>query len=73
MESTAVVVAQIRQPAARISPSSLSFPLSTLVLSIVSTGEIFHQLPEAGKSFRNTQRSENSCKLAIKSGKRYLI
>jgi hypothetical protein len=41
------------------------------VLSIAYTGETFHQLPEAGKSSRNTHTSENSCRLAIKSGKRY--
>jgi len=44
-----------------------------LVLSIVSIDETFHQLPEAGKSFKNTHISKNSSRLAPKSGKRYLI
>jgi hypothetical protein len=61
MGSTAELVAQIL-------PSNQSFPLSTPDLSIVYTDETCHQLPEAGKSFRNTQRSENSYKLAKKSG-----
>jgi hypothetical protein len=40
------------------------------VLSIVSIDETFHHLPEAGRSSKNTHTSRNSCRLAIKSGKR---
>ena len=41
------------------------------VLPIVYTGETFHHLPEAGRSFKNTQISKNLYKLAIRSGKYY--
>jgi hypothetical protein len=41
-----------------------------LVLPIVYTDETCHKRLEAGKTSNGTQISENSCRLASKSGKR---
>jgi hypothetical protein len=62
----------VAEPGAQM-PFSRSSPLSLPVQLIAFIDGTFPQPPEAGKSFRDTHTSRNSCKLPIKSGKRYPI